>query len=122
MPEQITGWEQFATDLTNSFGQEFVDDFRRTLTDEVRAEEEVKHASAQGRQRRVAEATARLDQSYLDGLGEMHMRVDSDVFFNWVMREGRDIWNDPDFIKAFKRDNPDVRVLTKSRKTMVVRP
>lgn len=50
------------------------------------------------------------------------MRVDADVFFNWVQREGREIWNDPDFIRAFKRDNPDVRVLTKSRKTSVVRP
>lgn len=122
MDSKITGWEQFAADLAKSFGQEFVDDFARTLTDEVKAEQEVAHSHAKGRQRRIAEATSRLEHSYLDGLGEMHMRVDADVFFNWVLREGRDVWNDPGFIKAFKRDNPDVRVLTKSRKAMVVRP
>jgi hypothetical protein len=119
---EITGWEQFASDLTKSFGQEFVDDFARTLTNEVRAEQEVVHSHAEGRQRRIAEATARLDQCYFDGLGELHMRVDADVFFNWVMREGRGIWNDPDFIKAFKRDNKDVIVKSRSRKTMVTRP
>ena len=95
----ITGWENFVGDLTKSFGEDFVADFCATLTDEVRAEQEVVHSHAEGRQRRIAEATSRLEQSYLDGLGEMHMRVDADVFFNWVMREGRDIWNDPDFIK-----------------------
>jgi hypothetical protein len=120
--DAITGWERFASDLIKSFGQEFCDDFARTLIDEVKAEQEVVHAHVQGRQRRIAEATSRLEQCYFDGLGEMHMRVDSDVFFNWVMREGREIWNDPGFIKEFKRDNPDVRVLTKSRKAMVMRP
>ena len=122
MENKITGWENFVGDLTEAFGQDFVADFCKTLTDEVKAEQEVMHTHVQGRQRRIAEATSRLEQSYFDGLGEMHMRVDSDVFFNWVMREGREIWNDPGFIKAFKRDNPDVRVLTKSRKAMVVRP
>ena len=122
MENSITGWEGFVGDLTKAFGEEFVADFCRTLTDEVRAEQEMVHAQVEGRQRRIAEATSRLEQSYFDGLGEMHMRVDADVFFNWVMREGPKIWNDPDFIKAFKRDNPDVRVLTKSRKTIVVRP
>ena len=118
----ITGWEQFASDLTEAFGSDFVADFCATLTDEVRAEQEMIHSAAQNKQRRVAEATARLEQCYFDGLGEMHMRVDADVFFNWVMREGREIWNDPDFIKAFKRDNKDVIVKSRSRKTMVVRP
>ena len=122
MENKITGWEQFASDLTKSFGQGFVDDFARTLTDQVRAEQEVVHSHATARQRRIAEATSRLEQRYMDGLGEMHMRVDADVFFNWVMRYGPKIWSDPDFIKAFKRDNPDVRVLTQSRKKMVVRP
>jgi hypothetical protein len=114
----ITGWEQFACDLAQAHGEEFVRDFVRTLTDEVRAEEEITFAQ----QRKIAAATARLDECYLDGLGECHMRVDPEVFWHWVRRQGRQIWNDPDFIKAFKRDNPEVRVLAKPRKTIVVRP
>lgn len=114
----VVGWEQLALDLAKQFGEGFVRDFTSTILNEVRAEEEMAFAS----QRQIAAATSRLEQCYLDGLGELHMRVDPAVFWHWVRREGRKIWNDPDFIKAFKRDNPDVRVLTKSRKTMVVRP
>jgi predicted dithiol-disulfide oxidoreductase (DUF899 family) len=114
----ITGWEQFALDLAQAHGEEFVRDFVRTLTDEQRAEEEVVYAS----QRQIAAATARLDQAYVDGIGECHMRVDPTVFWHWVRKEGREIWNDRSFLKRFKADNPDVRVLARSPKTMVVRP
>lgn len=111
-------WDQFARDLAAAHGEEFVRDFCKTITDELRAETEIAYA----KQREIATATARLDECYLDGLGECHMRVSEEVFWNWVQREGREIWNQKDFIKAFKRDNPDVRVLTKSRKVMIRRP
>jgi hypothetical protein len=114
----ITGWEQFACDLAQAHGEEFVRDFCRTLTDELRAEEEMVFA----KQRKIAAATARLDECYLDGLGECHMRVDARVFWHWVRTKGKDVWNDKDFIKAFKRDNADVRVLAKPRKVIVRRP
>ena len=118
MAQEITGWEDFARDLVAVHGEEFLRGFVKSITDEVEAERELAH----GRQQRIAAATARLDQSYMDGLGECHMRVDQEVFWNWVHREGREIWNDKSFIKAFKRDNPEVRVLAKPKKTMVVRP
>lgn len=99
-------------------GSDFVRDFAKSITDEIKAEEEVVYAQ----QRKIAAASSRLDECYLDGLGECHMRVDPTVFWHWVRRYGREIWNDKDFIRKFKRDNPDVRVLTRSRKTTVVRP
>jgi predicted dithiol-disulfide oxidoreductase (DUF899 family) len=114
----ILGWEQFAADLAAAHGEEFVRDFCRTLTDEQRAEEEITFAA----QRQIASATERLENCFIDGLGELHMRVDAEVFFHWIKKEGREIWNDPQFIHEFKRDNPDVRVLSGSRKTMVRRP
>jgi hypothetical protein len=114
----VLGWEQFVADLAAARGEEFVRDFVRTLTDEQRAEEEVAFAS----QRRIAAATERLDNSFMDGLGELHMRVDPEVFFHWIRKEGKDCWNDKQFIREFKRDNPDVRVLARPRKTSVLRP
>jgi predicted dithiol-disulfide oxidoreductase (DUF899 family) len=115
---EVLGWEQFAADLAAARGEEFVRDFCRTLTDEQCAEEELVFAS----QRRIAAATERLDTMFMDGLGELHMRVDPEVFFHWVRKEGKDCWNDKNFIREFKRDNPDVRVLARSRKTSVLRP
>jgi hypothetical protein len=114
----ILGWEQFAADLARAHGEEFVRDFCRTLTDEQRAEEELAFAS----QRRIATATQSIDNCFMDGLGELHMRVDAEVFFHWVKKEGKDCWNDKNFIREFKRDNPDVRTLARPRKTSVLRP
>jgi hypothetical protein len=50
------------------------------------------------------------------------MRLDPNVFFHWVRKEGKDCWNDKNFIREFKRDNPGVRVFNRSRKTQIVRP
>jgi hypothetical protein len=114
---EIQVWNDFAVQLAAAHGEEFVRDFCRTLLDERRAEEEV----AFKQQQEIAAATQRLENCYFDGLGECHMRVDPEVYFHWIRKEGRQIWNDKSFIREFKRDNPDVRVLTKSRKTMVTR-
>jgi hypothetical protein len=114
----ICEWGQFASDLAQAHGWDFVRNFCKTLTDEHRAEEEM----AYSRQREIAAASERLDSAFFDGLGECHMRVDPEVFFHWIRKEGKDCWNDKNFIREFKRDNPDVRVLNQSRKSFVVRP
>jgi len=115
---QITGWEGMAQSLTESFGQEFVEDFCQTICDEQRAKAELIYSS----QRRIAVATQALESHWMDGLGEVHMRLDPEVFFHWVRKEGRDCWNDKAFVAEFKRDNPEVIVRSRARKTMVVRP
>jgi hypothetical protein len=114
----ITGWEDLASSLTEAFGGDFVSDFIRTLQDERRAEEEMAFA----RQQRIAAATQALDASFMEGLGECHMRVDPTVFFHWVKKEGHGIWNDKSFLRAFKRDNKEVIVKSRSCKTTVRRP
>jgi len=115
---KVLEWDQFARDLAAAHGEGFVRDFCKSITDEVEAEREL----AFSKQRKIAAATARLDQCYLDGLGECHMRVDQEVFWHWVHRYGREIWADKDFIKKFKRDNPEVRVLARPRKVTIRRP
>lgn len=74
------------------------------------------------RQRRIAEANARIERSWLDGVGEQHMSLDAEVFFHWVRKLGKDCWNDPGFIKEFKRDNPEVIVKSRRRRTSIIRP
>lgn len=118
MENHLTGWEDFSHDLAKQFGWDFVRDFAKSITNEVEAERELAFA----KQRKIAAATARLDECYMDGLGECHMRVNEEIFWNWVHREGREIWNDRSFIKAFKKDNPEVRVLAKPRKVIIRRP
>ena len=114
----MTGWESFAASLAAAHGEEFVEDFKRTLQDERRAKEELLFEE----QRKIAAASERLEQCFIDGIGECHMSINPDVFFHWVAKEGRECWGDRTFIEEFKRDNPEVRVRFRPRKTTVVRP
>ena len=112
---EVVVWDQFARQLAASHGEEFVRDFCATLLDEQRAEEEV----AFKQQQKIAAASEHLENVYMDGIGECHMRVDLTAYWYWVMREGREIWNDKKFIAEYKRDNPEVRVRSKSKKLLV---
>ena len=113
----VNGWETMATSLVQAFGSEFVADFCRTLQDHQRAEEEMAYSS----QRRIAAATERLEQSWMEGLGECHMRLDPEVYYHWARKEPG-CWTDKTFIAEFKRDNKDVIVKSKARKATILRP
>ena len=107
-----------AESLTEAFGAEFVEDFCRTLQDSQRVEEELAFSS----QKRIAAATERLEKCWMEGLGECHMRLDPTVFWHWVRKEGRECWGDKNFVAEFKRDNPEVIVRSRARKTTILRP
>lgn len=110
----VVEWEQFAHDLSAAFGSDFVRDFAKSITDEIEAERELAFAS----QQRIAKATQELDEIFVDGLGECHMRVDLTAYWHWIFRYGREIWNDVDFVRAYKRDNPEVCVKPRSKKIL----
>lgn len=114
----ITGWEEFARDLAQLYGEEFVKGFCDSILNEEQAKQELVYSS----QQHIAAASERLDNCWADGLGELHMRLDPAVYFYWAQRCGPDIWKDKTFIKALKRDNPSICVRSRSRKTMVTRP
>jgi hypothetical protein len=114
----ITGWEDFSESLRQAYGSDFLVDFIATLRESQRAEEEMTFR----RQARIKAATSRLDNAWLDGLGECHMSLDPEVFFHWARKEGRQCWNDSQFVREFKRDNPEVIRKARSRKRAVVRP
>jgi len=115
MGQEVIGWETFARDMVAVHGEEFVRGFCESILDELEAERELAYA----KQQRIAAATQELEQIFLDGIGECHMRVDLSAYWHWIFRYGRQIWNDPDFVKAYKRDNPEVRVRARSPKIMV---
>ena len=118
---EIQIWGDFARDLAATRGEEFVKDFCATLADEHRAEQEVAFSHQQKVAAEIEAASNRLENIFSDGIGECHMRVDTTAYWYWAMREGREIWNDKKFVREYKRDNPEVRVKARSRKTMVTR-
>jgi hypothetical protein len=114
----INEWQSFAADLERAHGADFVRELCDSFTNQQRAEEEMTFA----RQKRIAEANARLEQSWMEGFGEQHMSIDAEVFFHWVRKLGKDCWNDPGFIREFKRDNPEVIVKARKRNASIIRP
>jgi hypothetical protein len=74
------------------------------------------------RQRKIAAATAAIEHSWTEGLGEHYMSVDAESFFYWVRRLGKECWNDPQFLAEFRRDNPETIVKNRPRKETIIRP
>jgi hypothetical protein len=62
------------------------------------------------RQARIAKATQVLEKAHIDGVGELHMRIDPYIYHTYGKKYGYAIWNQPEFVREFKRDNPEVRV------------
>ena len=114
----INEWSGFAQYLERAYGADFVRDLCATFTDYQRAEEEMTFA----RQRRIAAANAAIERSWMEGFGEQHLSVDAEAFFYWVRRLGKECWNDKEFIRQFKRDNPEAIVKCRKKTNSIIRP
>ena len=78
----------------------------------------VQAALAAGRQRRIAEANARLEHAAIEGVGQHVASIDAFAFLDWERRHPG-ITRDPGWLKSLLRDNPECRVDYTPRKTVV---
>lgn len=59
------------------------------------------------------------ERKAIEGVGQMHMRVHADAYHYWGQKfKTYDCWKDKEFIREFKRDNPEV-VVHNAKKTVV---
>ena len=89
------------------------------MRDELIRGEHAAEAFALHKQQRIAEANARIDHAFVDGLGELKMQIHSDIYWRMVALYGPRCWHDPEFRKSVYAKNPEVRVHCRSRKTAV---
>ncbi|MDR1817567.1 MAG: hypothetical protein LBR07_05210 [Puniceicoccales bacterium] len=87
----------------------FTDAEVAALNRKIRLGVEVKRHLHRSRQQRIARASERLGGHRVDGLGQLRARIDLDTFLRWQIAEPG-IWEDPASVKAFLRDNDDMRV------------
>lgn len=78
----------------------------------------VKATLARINQAGIARALAGGTRS-VEGVGRLRMALDSNVFHYWGQRLGYECWRDPQFLREFERDNPEVRVKSAGTRTMV---
>lgn len=46
----------------------------------------------------------------IDGIGQPTLNIASDAYHYWGQRLGYQCWNDKQFLREFKRDNPAARI------------
>lgn len=71
-----------------------------------------RHAAMRESEKQVAQENQNTVFKATNGLGELYGRIPLDTYIAMQQKYGRDCWKDPNFTKAFFRDNPHLRVKT----------
>lgn len=82
--------------------------FRKAAEDCAR----LRYAEMHRRQTAIAQANQQIEHKACNGLGEKVATIDTEVYFQMRALYGDECWSDPEFVKAFLRDNPACRVKT----------
>lgn len=104
----------FWSELAASIPPSLQNRLQTRYADDIKVKQTVCLAQA----RRMAQATGNEAVS-IDGIGELCARIPAEAYYYWVARKGPGIWNDQQFLREFIRDNPSVRVKSRSRKIQV---
>ncbi len=81
--------------------------------------EEVLCALALARQKRIGAANRAIERRHVEGIGEMVAQIDADVYHRLGMIHGYQTVRDPDLLRILLRDNPDIRVTSKSSRVTI---
>lgn len=108
--------------LTNLLMREVGPDTAREVIGELRVGWEAEKVLAGIRQRRIAEASARIERQSVEGLGQHTHSVDLFAYLYWHSRTNGECWKDPAFWAEYARDNPDTRVRTAPRGNRIQHP
>lgn len=55
----------------------------------------------------------------VEGLGQKVASIPLDAYHYWAHTEGRECWSDKQFVREFLRDNPELAITNREKKTMV---
>ena len=97
-----------------------IGDITKEVMDEFKTGWMMDATKAQINQTRIAQAQT--ERKHLAGVGRLRMQVDARAFHYWGKRLGYDCWRDEQFLREFERDNPEVRVKSRSDKTTILAP
>lgn len=91
------------------------------IAQELRSGWHAKAAIAEVQQAQIAQANEVLERAHIDGLGQCVMSIHPDIYFGLEKLHGAGAWRDKDFRRRYLRDNPHLRVRSRSRATTVRR-
>jgi len=91
----------------------------QAISEDIQKGWDLQYHLARQRMARIAYANRAIDSAFIDGLGAREMSVDPYIYHMWGQKYGYQIWQDKAFRDSLKRDNPEVKVSTKSKKIQV---
>lgn len=92
---------------------------RKRLDERMRGEFRREAFEALENQKRIGAFYGANRPRSIDGIGEQTMALDPFIDWYWRLKRGPDVWEDPDFVRWFKREHEEVRVRSMGTKAMV---
>jgi hypothetical protein len=89
---------------------------------QIAEQEQVRAALALARQKRINEANRRIERKFLEGIGEVVATIDADIYHRFGLMYGYETVNSPDFLKSLLRDNPELRIKSRTTRCGIVVP
>lgn len=105
--------------FTGQLLRELGPDLLRSTLLEFRHGYEMEKLASRDRQKLIASEEQTASHRMIDGLGQLKLRVDMTSYLYWEMRKPG-CWADAQFRRDFHRDNPECRVNTTTKATVIV--
>lgn len=102
--------------ITESIAESIPSDLLKPMLEEFRTGWNLRKIQAEANRKLMGQLNQK-HHGFVEGLGQMKMRIDPDSYHYWGLRLGYSCWRDEQFQNEYLRDNPQCRVNSKSHKT-----
>jgi hypothetical protein len=94
-------------------------DIRKSVERELRLGWNMSTVKAKAQAKQEAIYRNNKEAKPIEGIGQLVASIPEDAFHYWGIRLGYECWEDKQFMKEFIRDNPEVAVRNRMKRTMV---
>jgi hypothetical protein len=107
------------SDIIQSFADVIPSHLRKEVERELIAGWKVQEAASYHQAKQFAAFNHANAAKSIEGVGELKARIPLSAVHYWGQRLGYDCWNDETFVSEFIRDNPEVAVNNRIKRTTV---
>lgn len=107
------------SDFVTNLADAIPSDIRKSVERELRLGWNMDEVKAKSQAKQEAIYRNNKEAKPIEGVGQLVASIPEAAFHYWGLRLGYECWQDKQFIKEFIRDNPEVAVRNRMKRTMV---
>lgn len=107
------------SDFVTNLADAIPSDIRKNVERELRLGWNMDEVKAKTQAKQEAIYRNNKEAKPIEGVGQLVASIPESAFHYWGLRLGYECWQDKQFIKEFIRDNPEVAVRNRMKRTMV---